>query len=70
MWSIIQLRDRNETPILEEDDPKDGLIFDGYRTKRLAREHIREMRSLQDFSMAMGCQDKRYRWEIVREGEI
>lgn len=70
MWSIIQLRDRNETPSFGEDDFGDGLIFDGYRTKKLAQEHVREMRELQNFSIAMGCQNERYRWEIVREEEI
>ncbi len=70
MWSIIQLRDRNETPLFEEDDYEDGLILDGYTTKKETLDEVKNMRFVQNLAIGFGLQDKKYRWEIVREEEI
>ena len=70
MWSIIQLRDRDETPLFEEDDYQDGLIFDGYTTKKEALVEVKNMKWVQQMSIGFGLQDRKYRWEIVREKEI
>ena len=70
MWSIIQLRDRNETPLFEEDDYEDVLILDGYTTKKEALEEVKHMKFVQNLAMSFGLQDKKYRYEVVREEEI
>lgn len=70
MWAIIQLRDRDETPVWEEDDYEDGLILDGYATKKEALEEVKQRRFIQKLSISFGLQDKKYRWEIVKEEEI
>ena len=70
MWAIIQLRDRNETPLFEEDDWEDGLILDGYETKKEALEEIKYKKWVQQMSIGFGLQNKKYRWEIVREEDI
>lgn len=41
MWVIIQLRDRNETPLFEEDDEYDGKIYDGFKTRKEAEEQAK-----------------------------
>ena len=69
-WVIIQLRDRDETPLFEEDDYKDGLIFDGYNTKKEALEEVKNRKFIQNLSIGFGLQDKKYRWEVVKEEEI
>ena len=70
MWCIIQLRDRNETPLFDEDDYKDGLIYDGYATKKEALAEVKNWKFVQNLSISFGLQDKKYRWEIVKEEEI
>ena len=70
MWAIIQLRDRNETPLFEEDDWEDGLILDGYETKKEALEEIKHKKWIQQMSIGFGLQNKKYRWEVVKEEEI
>lgn len=70
MWVIIQLRDRDETPVWEEDDFEDGLILDGYATKKEALEEVKQRRFTQRLAINFGLQDKKYRWEIVKEEEI
>jgi len=70
MWVIIQLRDRDETPLFKEDDYQDGLIFDGYTTKKEALAEVKNWKYIQKLSIGFGLEDKKYRWVVVREEEI
>lgn len=73
-WCIIQLRDRQETPLWEEDDFSDGFIYYGYETRKEAEKQAKFWRGQDKFDAYIfalaGEKFKRYRYIVERVDRI